>query len=416
LSRLVIRERGDFRVVRLGRAQLNSPFAEQRQQGWRWLKFSPFVEEEFRQSYALATSGRARLLVGLAAATLLVFIGARLAQPGPPGVMVAFEVFIALPILLATLYLSIVPARHRVYLWMLAVSVLLLGLMINSVVSRASLQGMPYYFSATVAWLFVVWLICGLPFRAAALTATLISCTYIWGMYHWTFEPAERYFAVATLAFVNLMGAFCCYQLEHALRRSFLESKVLSQLAERDGLTGLYNRRSYDQHLERLWRQSRREHTQLTLMLIDIDNFKAYNDLYGHQAGDDALKKVARVIGQAAHRPLDIVARFGGEEFALVLYGPDTDYGRELPEELRESVLALKVTHQGSMTGPYLSVSIGVAHVMPDADRSLEGAVQMADEALYQAKEEGRDRVVVRDSPNTTVQTGRFRVHRRLSA
>jgi diguanylate cyclase (GGDEF)-like protein len=409
-------EYGDSGVVTVSRTQLNSPFAEQRQHGFRWLKFSPFVEEEFRQSYSRGTAGRARLLIGLAVAALLVLIGSKLSQPGPPGMMVAFEVLITLPILLGTLYFSLVPARHRVYLWMLAASLLLLGLMINSVVTRASMQGMPYYFAATVAWLFVVWLICGLPFRAAALTAALISSTYLWGMQHWNFEPSERYFGTATLAFVNLMGAFCCYQLEHALRRSFLESKVLSQLAERDGLTGLYNRRSYDQHLERLWRQSRREHSQLTLMLIDIDNFKDYNDLYGHQAGDDALKKVAEVIRQAAHRPLDIVARFGGEEFALVLYGPDTSYSRELPEQLRESVLALKVPHQGSMTGPYLSVSIGVANVMPDADRSLEGAVQMADEALYQAKEEGRDRVVVRDSPNTTVQTGRFRVKRRFTA
>ena len=112
----------------------------------------------------------------------------------------------------------------------------------------------------------------------------------------------------------------------------------------------------------------------------------------------------------------DFVARFGGEEFALVLYGPDHDYARRLPERLRESVVALKIPHQQAATGPYLTVSIGVANVMPDADRSLEGAIQMADEALYQAKEEGRNRTIVRDSPNATVQTGRFRVDRRRSA
>ncbi|MGI9330061.1 MAG: diguanylate cyclase, partial [Gammaproteobacteria bacterium] len=311
----------DLGVVTVTRTQLNSAFAEQRQKGFRRLSFDPFVEEEFRRSYALATSERARLLIGLAVATLLVVIGAKLAQPGPPDMMVAFQVVIALPILLLTLYLSLVPSRHRLYFWLLAASLLLLGLMINSVVTRASLQGMPYYFAATIAWLFVVWLVCGLPFRSAALTAFLISATYFWGMYHWDFKSQELYFATAILGFASLIGGYCCYQLEHAVRRSFLESKVLGQLAERDGLTGLFNRRSYDQHLERLWRQSRREHTQLTLILIDIDNFKAYNDLYGHQAGDDALKKVAEMIGQGASRPLDIVARFGGEEFALVLYG-----------------------------------------------------------------------------------------------
>ena len=393
--------------------QFKSPFADERQRGFRSLKFSPFVEEEFLQTYSRETVPRARLLLGLALATLLVLIGARLAQPGPPGFMVAFEVFVTVPVLLGTLYASLLPGRHRLYHFLLATSMLLLGLMINSVVTRASLVGMPFYFAATIAWVFMVWVICGLPFRHAAVTAVLISATYIWGMFNWEFRGTERHFASAALGFVSLIGAVCCYQLEHALRRSFLESKVLAELAERDGLTGLYNRRSYDQHLHRLWRQSRREHTQLTLLLVDIDNFKAYNDLYGHQAGDDALKRVADVISGAVNRPLDFVARFGGEEFALVLYGPDRDYGRELPEQLRTAVLELKIPHQHATTGPYLSVSVGVANVMPDADRSLEGAVQMADEALYQAKEEGRNRTVVVDSPNATVQTGRFRAQRR---
>lgn len=396
--------------------QFNSPFAEQRQQGFRWLKFTPFVEDEFLHTYARESAGRARLLVGLALGTLLVLIGARLAQPEPPGFMIAFEIFVLVPTLLATLYLSVLPGRHRLYHFLLAGTILLIGLMINSVVTRASLAGMSFYFSSTVAWVFITWVTCGLPFRHAAITAFLLSSTYIWGTFNWSYDGTERYFASAMLLFANLTGAVCCYQLEHALRRSFLESKVLGDLAERDGLTGLFNRRSYDQHLHRLWRQSRREHKQLTLMMIDIDSFKDYNDLYGHQAGDDALKRVAAVIGRSANRPLDFVARFGGEEFALVLYGPDSDYALHLPESLRESVMDLKIPHQDSATGPYLTVSIGVANVMPDADRSMEGALQMADEALYQAKEEGRNRTVVRDSPNATVQTGRFRVQRRLSA
>lgn len=396
--------------------QLNSPFGDQRQQGFHWLRFTPFVEEEFLHTYARDTAGRARLLMGLALATVLVLIGARLAQPEAIGFMVAFEVLVVVPTLLGTLYASMLPGRHQLYYLLLAGALLLLGLMINSIVTRASLQGMSFYFSSTVAWIFIVWVACGLPFRHAAVTTVLISSTYIWGQFNWEIEATERFFATAALGFANLIGAVSCYQLEHAVRRSFLESKVLSELAERDGLTGLYNRRSYDQHLHRLWRQSRREHKQLTLMLIDIDNFKAYNDVYGHQAGDDALKRVAAVISQAANRPLDFVARFGGEEFALVLYGPDTEYGRELPETLRAAVMDLKIPHQRSATGPYLTVSIGVANVMPDTDRSMEGAIQMADEALYEAKEDGRNRTVVCDSPNAKLQTGRFRAQQQLSA
>ena len=219
----------------------------------------------------------------------------------------------------------------------------------------------------------------------------------------------EFVFGAAMLAFVNFFGALACYQLEFAVRTSFLESKVLGQLAERDGLTGLYNRRSYDKYIQRIWRQSRREQAQLTVMLIDIDHFKAFNDHYGHQAGDDALKRVASVIAAGVQRPLDIAARYGGEEFALVLYGPATEYVTDLPETLREDVMQLETSHEGATHTKLLTVSIGVAVVSPDAERSQAGAIQMADEALYQAKEDGRNRVVIKLSGTTVIETGRFR-------
>jgi len=149
--------------------------------------------------------------------------------------------------------------------------------------------------------------------------------------------------------------------------------------------------------------------------LIDIDHFKPFNDYYGHQAGDDALKEVAQVINLSAQRPLDFAARFGGEEFSLVLYGPAKDYGRELPDQLREAVRDLKIVHEESSTDHYLTVSIGVAMVHPGARRSIAGAIQMADEALYEAKEAGRNKVVVR-APDAQVQTGRFRANRRATA
>jgi diguanylate cyclase (GGDEF)-like protein len=255
-----------------------------------------------------------------------------------------------------------------------------------------------------------------MPFRHAARTATIISSIYIWGMFEWDFPTDETLFTCIMLLFTNVVAAYCCYQLEHVVRRSFLESKELGQLAERDGLTSLYNRRSYDEYIDRIWRQSRREQTQLTVMLIDIDHFKAFNDFYGHQAGDDALKKVASVIADGAQRPLDFAARFGGEEFALVLYGPATESGSELPEHLREGVEALKIRHEKSTTAQYLTVSVGVAIVTPGGERSKAGAIQMADEALYQAKEEGRNCVVVKKSLDTDIQTGRFRSSKKTIA
>jgi len=114
------------------------------------------------------------------------------------------------------------------------------------------------------------------------------------------------------------------------------------------------------------------------------------------------------VIALSAQRPLDFAARYGGEEFALILYGPAHEYGYELPEQLRESVRSLKIPHADSVTDQYLTVSIGVGIILPGSARSLTGAIQMADEALYQAKEEGRNRVIIKES-DSHIQTGRFR-------
>jgi diguanylate cyclase (GGDEF)-like protein len=171
----------------------------------------------------------------------------------------------------------------------------------------------------------------------------------------------------------------------------------------------LYNRRAFDEYMERIWRQSRRENVPVTIMLIDIDHFKPYNDLYGHQAGDDGLKEVAGIIANSVQRPLDLAARYGGEEFALVLYGPADEFAARLPEKLREDILGMGTVHEAATHTKFLSVSIGVAVVYPDSGRSLAGAIQMADEALYQAKEEGRNRVVVNLSGSTELETGRFR-------
>ncbi len=188
---------------------------------------------------------------------------------------------------------------------------------------------------------------------------------------------------------------------------------MLNELAERDGMTGLYNRRIFDDYVERLWRQSRREGTGVAIIFVDIDFFKLYNDLYGHQAGDDCLKRIAKCIARGAKRPFDFAARYGGEEFVLVLYGPPDDYARTVPEQIRRDVLELAIPHAGSQAAKHVTVSVGLALAKPGTSRSLMGAIQTADEALYQAKREGRNRVVFKDTDSDDVETGNFRVIQR---
>jgi diguanylate cyclase (GGDEF)-like protein len=379
------------------------------------LRFNGYLEDEFRQHYAALNQTKVRPLLMLAALAVIGVTVAGLYQQNISIVTTTFGLGVMLPVLVSTLLVSYQPERRDLYQPLLAASVFCVGLIVTSLTLRASLAGTPFHFAGQVAWIFIVWLVLGLLFWHAAASALTISAIYSWGLVHWNFAPGETYYEMTMLGGVNAIGALCCFQLEVTTRRAFRGKQILENLAERDGLTGLYNRRAFNSYMERMWRQSRRELTQLTVMLIDVDRFKDYNDLYGHQAGDDALKRVAEIIAHGAQRPLDIAARYGGEEFVLVLYAPAHDSERALPEQIRRKVEALAIAHAGAGPGGCLTVSIGVAIVAPGAGRSMAGAIQMADEALYQAKEEGRNCVVVKESPLTQIQTGRFRADRRAA-
>lgn len=167
----------------------------------------------------------------------------------------------------------------------------------------------------------------------------------------------------------------------------------LLRLSTTDALTGIANRRSLDHFLEREWRRCLRKKKPIALVMMDIDYFKLFNDKYGHQAGDDCLKKVADQIARAAPRGTDLAARYGGEEFTLVLGETDADGAMWIAERARKMVADLKVPHYAT-DSKFVTISCGAVSVLPDEKTSLEMLIQSADAALYQAKRGGRDRVV----------------------
>jgi diguanylate cyclase (GGDEF)-like protein/PAS domain S-box-containing protein len=170
----------------------------------------------------------------------------------------------------------------------------------------------------------------------------------------------------------------------------------LEELARKDALTGLANRRSFDEMLEKSWRQTLRQGSEMALLLLDIDHFKQFNDLYGHQAGDDCLRTVAAAVGEFARRPNDLACRYGGEEFAIILGGVGPYAAVEIAEEIRSAVAALGVPHEAGSGGGYLTVSIGVATAVARIGGSIrmpESLLQAADHALYKAKAAGRNSV-----------------------
>jgi diguanylate cyclase (GGDEF)-like protein len=166
----------------------------------------------------------------------------------------------------------------------------------------------------------------------------------------------------------------------------------LTVLASLDGLTGIPNRRSFDERYSEEWQRAVNLRTPLTLALIDLDNFKQFNDLYGHLVGDQCLRSVAELIGSRIQRPADFAARFGGEEFAVLLPNTDREGARPVTDNIRAAVLDLAIDHLGNTWGR-ATVSIGYSSVIPGAGDTPEGLIQLADAALYQAKRKGRNRV-----------------------
>lgn len=169
----------------------------------------------------------------------------------------------------------------------------------------------------------------------------------------------------------------------------------LAALSLTDPLTGLANRRRWDAHLEEEWRRAIRACIPVTVILADVDRFKPFNDCFGHQRGDEVLRRIAEVLMGACRRPGDLVARYGGEEFALLFPGVELEEGREIAEQLRQKVEELRVFHPGAFPHSALTLSLGVAAMVPRHVDELAALVARADEGLYGAKRAGRNQVGV---------------------
>jgi diguanylate cyclase (GGDEF)-like protein len=206
----------------------------------------------------------------------------------------------------------------------------------------------------------------------------------------WRREAIRIGLVVLALCLTN--GALVVF-LARELRRRQAAERELQEIATTDALTGLGNRRRFDADFEREWSRARRDGAPLSLLLIDADSFKAYNDTHGHQAGDRALATIASCIGRELRRASDFGARYGGEEFAVILSGSQLDAAYQIAETIRGSVLALREA-QGESADRLPTVSLGVACVIPDDALSASDLINAADEALYEAKRAGRNRSV----------------------
>lgn len=174
--------------------------------------------------------------------------------------------------------------------------------------------------------------------------------------------------------------------------RDYLENQTF-----RDGLTGIPNRRRFDEYLASTWDFECRNSAELSLIMIDIDHFKNYNDNYGHLQGDECLKKVAQTLEACLRRKIDLIARYGGEEFGCILPSTDLNGAANIAEMFRKTILSLKIPHDYSTAEKYITISQGVASLPPSWNLSRNVIIKSADEALYKAKKNGRNMVCTAD-------------------
>ncbi len=388
----------------------DSPHSRQMRAGFPWLTFDAELEGEFRHCHLDENLHHVRINLCLAITITLSFAAVEAMALGPAlnRIPSMIHMLAMVPILLVALAASFSAQRHRFYPPLAWAAATAFGTSVVAIQLIASLGGVSLLFPSLLLTSIFIYFMGGLGFYRALASNVFVLLVYLAGGMALQLPSRDFGFDAIAILVANIFCASVVYMHEKTSRMRFLEAGMLREMVARDGLTGIRNRRMFDQHIRRSWHQAVNESQRVAMLLVDIDCFKDYNDRYGHQAGDECLRAVAVSLSQCARRPLDFVARYGGEEFALVLYEASREYVAEMSTRIQRSIAELNIPHEASRVASRLTVSIGAANVLPGANRSPDGFIQLADEALYSAKEQGRNRVVVLEAEYQTLRTGRF--------
>jgi diguanylate cyclase (GGDEF)-like protein len=390
-----------------------SPYAAELQTGVKQLRFDAPVEAEFIGMYLSRVRAHVRcwqvlvLLLPLCASAL--YLQMQGAQQPTPAVWTCFGVQIALSGLLTWLAFSAryerwylptariaIPLRIAAFSWVIASVVQYAGS--GTAVLTTNLFGL-FFFS-------------GLQFRSALIASLTALVSFALAAYVYSMPPGLAGYSFVTLLTTLAITGFVAYDSQRSARLAFLERRLAQTQSLQDPLTGLGNRRAFDEQLTVLWERARAQKLSVALFMIDIDHFKRYNDRYGHQAGDRTLQRIAAVFRAAIRSKADIVARYGGEELALAIVDVSHQQAVEIGDRLCHAIQRLGIEHECSPTASVVTVSVGGTLLESDSKRSLTGAVQLADENLYAAKHAGRNRAVISDAEQELGKTGVFKLPR----
>jgi diguanylate cyclase (GGDEF)-like protein len=372
----------------------DSPYAAQLKRGFSKLRFDGQLEGEYVRAH-LADS---RVLIRIAcvfSALVAIVRGVEQASSGNFGVLWAIAFVAFASIALASIAWS--SSFDRVFLPVARIAVPARNAVIAVYIASAAALGKLETLMILTPLIVGPFFFLGLRFRASLACGVLTLAAFIASAVFFELAPKLTVHAVCFLLITLVACGIAAAHLEKWSRRSFLETRLIAEIAEHDTLTGAKNRRVFDEHVEHLWTRASQGGKAVAVLLVDVDHFKAYNDRYGHQAGDEALRRVAQVLMSFVQGEDSVLARYGGEEFAAVLYDVNATKALECAERMRHAVEELRIEHRGARTPSAVTISVGLAFLEPSRERGPRGALQLADQALYEAKIKGRNRVELKN-------------------
>lgn len=364
------------------------------------LRFAPAMEDEFLRHYQSSRAGR----VFIIALPLVLFGLAPLYGRqffNTPEEFLRFVRVLEYGVIVPTLgwsLLATVVRRWHAYADNVLLGTTLAFCLAVSLMTSAG-QRVGFYFPAYLPAVFLVavFVLARLPFfRLVPITLMVLLATVAVQVDTWGRASTLRVDIFAQVVLFTV-GAYGGYLFEFTARREWLQRKLLDHLSRTDSLTGLLNRRGFNEDFQRVFGQARRDRRRLTLVALDIDCFKLLNDHYGHAYGDDCLRSMAQALAQHTRRPLDLCARVGGEEFICVFYDCTADVARTRAEALVQSVRTLKLANRASNVLPVVTISAGAVCCASDASLEPHDLVRQADAKLYEAKNAGRNRLVFQE-------------------
>ncbi|MFO1376104.1 MAG: diguanylate cyclase [Steroidobacteraceae bacterium] len=362
----------------------------------RGLRFPEPLETEFRRDHRRGVRQTIRMGLVVALFTTLGFaIIDHSALQGISRVSDYVRFGLQLPMIVMCLIATSTRFYSRWYEMAVVIGAAMFGTGTVIMTANAVPEHAPLVGSRLLLVTFFVYFLVGLRMREAMLANLWVLTALALANLIDTFAPAVAAYQLFALVCANVIGAAGAYALEHANRLAFLERKQLAHVAEHDGLTGLFNRHAFESLLRDAWATAAVRGTRVTVIMIDIDHFKAYNDLLGHQAGDNCLRRVADAVGCAVGEGRDrFVARYGGEELVAVIAGASDADALRAAQDIVAAVSSLGIGHPGADPPGRVTVSVGAASQIPGPQNSHDFVVKIADRALYTAKRQGRNRCV----------------------